>query len=273
MALGKGFTKATSETIEALIISICGEEGQGKTHFSLTAPGGIAIFNTDIGLRGVVEKFADDKDVYPFSVALPSPREPTPVELKANSNITTGIILSQDARMEWDRFIQGVREALEDDSIRTVICDTATELWELLRLAHFGKLTEVQSWHYGPCNAEYRNFIKMFYDKEDNPIKNLILIHKMKTVYVANKATDRREYSGFSGTGHLVQINATMTKDTPWEDEDGNWNTGDYNLQFNLRKGCRLNPDLDGTYLVGPDCNFAIMAMSALPTSDADNWL
>lgn len=270
MTIGKGFSLATSETMTALIMSICGEEGQGKTHFALSAPGPIALFNTDIGLRGVVEKFADDKTIYPFTVNVPCERQPD----SSSDKRTPGERLSDDARMEWDRFIiDGVKIALRNSSIKTVICDTATELWELLRLAHFGKLTEVQSWHYGPCNAEYRNFIKMFFDKDDSPIKNLILIHKMKTVYVNNKSTDKREYAGFAGTGHLVQVNGTMTKDTPWEDENGNWNTGEYNFQFNLRKGCRLNPALDGTYMTGADCIFPFVAFAAVPGSDLSDWL
>lgn len=280
-ALGKGFVKATDQAIKALIVSICGEEGQGKTHFSLSAPGPIAFFNTDIGLRGVVEKFAKEKDINVFNISVPSARpeddkrvQERLKEREKGYTVDQAIkdLLSEDARTEWDRMISGVKYALLDSDIRTLVFDTATELWEMLRLAHFGKLTEVQSWHYGPCNADYRSLIKMFF-KGDDPIKNVILIHKMKTIYVNNKATDKRESAGFSGTGHMVQVNATMTKDIPWEDENGDWQTGEYNLQFNVRKGCRLRPELDGTYLTGEECTFPFMAISAVPDSDYDNWL
>ena len=46
-----------------IILSLCGLEKQGKTHFSLTAPGDIMYFNLDNRMEGVVDKFSGEKTI------------------------------------------------------------------------------------------------------------------------------------------------------------------------------------------------------------------
>ena len=62
---GLGFRKAGADAIRhRLIISVDGHEKQGKSHFALTAPQPIALFDVDTGLEGVVEKFEHTKGIY-----------------------------------------------------------------------------------------------------------------------------------------------------------------------------------------------------------------
>ena len=77
--------------------------------------------------------------------------------------------------------ISSYQWALAEPAVRTISVDTATELWELLRMARFGKLTQVMPYQYGPVNAEFRSLIRMAYASD----KNLILLHKMRKVYKA----------------------------------------------------------------------------------------
>ncbi len=51
-------------------------------------------------------------------------------------------------------------KALESKEIKSIVIDTASEAWELVRLARFGKLTQVMPQHYGPVNTEFRDMIK-----------------------------------------------------------------------------------------------------------------
>ena len=189
-----GFIEAKDrEVLPRIILSIAGLEKQGKTHFALTAPGPIAMFSTDIGEEGVVTKFTDDKDVYIMSVARVDEDDP------------------EQAEDEYERFHKAYISMLRGNDVRTIILDTATEIWELLRMARFGKLTQVMPYQYGPVNAEYRALIREAYNYD----KNLILLHKMKAQYINDKRTGEWERAGFGDTGFLVQVNAQIYRYSP----------------------------------------------------------
>jgi len=224
-----GFIPASDlEGSDRIILSISGMDKQGKTHFALTAPGPLALFSTDIGEEGVVEKFGD-KDIQLLRLEHVDEDDPT-----------------TEAEGEFDRFKEAYYYALKGKRFRTLVIDTATEIWELLRLARFGRLTQVMPYQYGPVNKEYRELIRDAY-KQD---KNIVLIHKMKPKYVNDKRTGEYERSGFGDTGFLVQVNAEI-----YRDEDG-----DFVLWV---QNCRKNPDLAGEELVGPMCSFDFLSSMA----------
>jgi hypothetical protein len=220
-----GFEAAADiQSRDRMILSISGLEKCGKTHFGLTAPGPIAMFSTDIGEEGVVEKFRD-KDVQLLTLD------------RVDDNA------ADQAVEEWERFRKAYYWSLKDGHFRTLLVDTATEIWEMLRMARFGRLTQVMPYQYGPVNAEYRALIRDAYKYD----KNLILLHKMKAKYVNDKRTAEWERSGFSDTGFLVQVNAQVYR----------YDSGDFAIQV---IDSRKNPDLMGEELVGPLCNFDFLA-------------
>lgn len=235
-----GFRSADDiEVKPRLIVSISGLEKQGKTHFALTAPGPIAFFSTDIGEEGVVGKFAD-KDIYVMDVD------------RADED------RASEAEESWEKFHSAYLALLRGNDVRTLILDTATEIWELLRLARFGRLTQVMPYQYGPVNKEYRNLIREAYSHD----KNLILIHKMKVKYVKDQKTDEWERAGFADTGFLVQINAQVYRYDP---EDG----GEFAV---LVEDCRQEPSLFGEELSGDMCSFPWVAKMALPEVGPEHW-
>jgi len=69
---GTGFDLADTEVKPRVILSVEGREKEGKSHLAMTAPGPIGIINMDLGLEGVVHKFARDKKIYVSSYQLPS---------------------------------------------------------------------------------------------------------------------------------------------------------------------------------------------------------
>jgi hypothetical protein len=221
-----------------IILSISALEKQGKTHFALTAPGPIAMFSTDIGEEGVVGKFK--KKIMILDVAR--------IDEDA----------AEKAPLEWDKFKKAYNHCLRSKEVRSIVIDTATEIWELLRMARFGRLTQVMPYQYGPVNAEYRTLIRDAYNFD----KNLILIHKMKAQYVNDKRTGEWERSGFSDTGFLVQVNTQIYRYAP---EDG----GAFCLWV---KDCRQNPELAGEVLEGDLCTFPMLAMMVLPDVDPKKW-
>lgn len=214
-----------------VIMSVSGLEKQGKTHFALTAPGPIAYVSTDIGHEGVVHKFRD-KDIQILDVERVEDDDDTAAE------------------KEWDKFRKGYVGAMRDKAIRSIVVDTATEIWEVLRLARFGRLTQVMPYQYGPVNKEYRKLIRMAYDCD----KNLILLHKMKAQYINDKRTGEYERAGFGDTGFLVQVNAVVWR---YSADDG----GEFAITI---RDCRQNPDLMGMEFEGDMCNFETISQLVL---------
>jgi len=233
-----GFADAKDfKSLPRLIMSLSGLEKQGKTHFALTAPGPVAVFDTDIGGEGVTEKFTKDKKVLVTKVARITDGDDDAVD---------------DAEEEWDRVKGAYLYLLRGKDVRTIVFDTATEIWELLRIARFGRLTQVMPYQYGPVNKEYRDLIREAYAYD----KNLILLHKMKAQYVNDKRTGEYERAGFNDTGFLVQVNAQVYR---YSREDG----GEFNLSV---KDCRQNPELAGEddLFEGEMCTFPWLANMVL---------
>lgn len=235
-----GFRNAKDQGIKPrLIISICGHEKQGKTHWALTAPGPIAFFSADVGDEGVVQKF-EEKDIWVMEVARVENEE-------------------TDHEEEWDRFEKAYKDMLRSTDVRTIVVDTATEVWELLRMARFGRLTQVMPYQYGPVNAEFRALIREAFSWD----KNLILLHKMKEIYKGNgpKATGTGEFmrAGFKDTGYLVQVNAQVYR----------YDDGDFCCEI---EDCRHDPDLMGFELVGDMCNFQSLGAMVLPMLKPEVW-
>ena len=157
---GTGFKEADPSIKKRLLVAVEALEKEGKTHFALTAPGPIAVFDFDTGMEGVVHKFARQKKIYVS-------------DYRRLGNVMTNT--PDNWILLWEKFKREYIATMEAPEIRTVVMDTATEVWELLRMARFGKLTQVMPYHYGPVNAEYRELLRKAYSTE----KNLILLHKM----------------------------------------------------------------------------------------------
>ncbi len=215
-----GFSNELTECPRRLVLSISGREKSGKSHFAFTAPEPIFLFNIDIGTEGVLEKFqSSGRQVYVYDVRVPR---------GAKKEVYEGLWGEVKARIDM---VYKVGSG-------TLVMDTATEGFELARLAHFGKLTQIMPHHYTLVNAEWREFLRLAYDST----MNTILIHKMKPKYINNARTGEYEASGFGEIGYLVQCNATAFRET---DPDGI-------TRFNLTiEDCRQNPSIYGTTLRG----------------------
>jgi len=227
-----GFVRADQPTSRRIVMAVDGPEKSGKSNFALTAPGPIGIINTDIGLDGVVQKFQNDKEIWVKNIDFRI-QDLMKLSREAASDEAGKLVT---ALMQAYQFILG-RAA-------TAIVDNATEVWELLRIAEFGKMDHIKPHHYGSVNAKYRNFIRMAFDQE---VSNLILLHKVKDEYVDDKRTGRKLRAGFADTGFLVQANISCWKDPTKPVPD----------KFNATiVDCRHNPSVEGLTFTGTDCNF-----------------
>lgn len=248
------FQRAEAAVRPRLVAAVAAREKQGKTHLSLTAPDPIIHFNADIGLEGVVHKFLNaGKQILVYNI-------PIPEMDKKNVDKEAGKI--------WDDMSAAMDVALSNPAVRTIILDTATEVWEIVRLAYFGKLTEIKPHHYSGVNAEFRTFLKKVYKTD----KNLILIQKMKAEYVDNKRTGDWEMAGFSDTPFIAQVvlhpfhvEKNMILEDGYAAQKGEFGVKIYKS--------RHNPSMDGQILMGPLATFPIIASMIIEGTTPDQYV
>jgi hypothetical protein len=253
----KGTSFAIPErTRPRLIVSATGQEKMGKSHFALTGPGPIAYMSTDIGHEGVVDKFMNDKKVFVAEYALPEVK-------KGNADKAMA-----QAKEVWEQFVHDYEIALT--KFRTVVLDTATEFWELLRIYRFGKLTQVMPMQYGPVNQEYKELIRSAYSEG----ANVILLHKSKAVWAEKMdgksyKTGRFERSGFADTGFLVQVNISLTRLNRNDRDEEDPSDDGFRMEV---VDCRQNANLAGEVLRAPMNTFPMLAQLVLPDSQPSDW-
>ena len=203
-----GFRPVTNQIKRRLVVSVQAAPKSGKTHWALTAPGPIAYINFDVGLEGVVEPFlAAGKKIMESSYRLTG---------RGNKG-RIGEIKNEAAQQQWEQFQTDYYFAMQSGQFRTVVVDTGTEAYELIRLARFGKLVQVDPHHYGPVKAEFEDVIRAGFDSSD---VNLILTHKIKDQYINDRRTGEKEFAGYSNMGFLVQLSLELWR-TNEEAEDG----------------------------------------------------
>jgi hypothetical protein len=245
--LKAGFKPKKIDPHKRLIIQVEGHEKTGKTHFALTAPGPIAYFGLDIGDEGVIEKFlaAGKEIVTPDD----SVRVPNVIEMSVDGPRI-------DATNAWDQMKRAFIACCKSPQIRSIVWDTATEVWELIRLARFGKLAQVMPVQYGPVNAEMRGLIRTAYDSN----KNFIMLHKMKAEYVNDKRTGKYERAGFNDSEYIVQVNLSTFHD-PEEKE------------FGVEViNARQNMTLCGQQFRGDLCAFPMLAVMIMEGTSPGDW-
>lgn len=185
-----GFTRINREAKRRLIISAEGDEGTGKTTWALTAPAPIVILNLDLGTEGIIENFPG-KEIYAVGPAqglsLPSHKDPNK---QKTADRAWGIFLSE--------YEKALDSSMKPGGARTIIIDTATDLWALARLAVLGKLSQVQPHNYVEVNAWFEGVINAAFDYN----ANLICLHKIKLDF----DTKKPERDGFKYMNNIAQV-------------------------------------------------------------------
>lgn len=202
--------EAPSElTRRVVFMGIYGGTGTGRTSLALTAPGPIALLHASEKLEGIVQvPKAAGKVVKLYDFGATFEGGTTEVTKQA------------------ERVLDGVLAAWEDAKTwaRTIVIDTDTDLWELLRLTRFGKVTQIKPHHYTQVNAEWRNWFHYFRQQESH---NLILLSKMKEEYVNEKGTGRMVPSGMKETPYMqdvrVRTDADMRTGRFWSTVEKPW--------------------------------------------------
>lgn len=241
-----GFKPLDSTIHPRIIMALSGPQRFGKTHFALTTPGPIAYFNIDMGDEGVTDKFADQKKIYNFPMDVP-----------------TGDNMQEIARESWASFVPAYDLALKE--MRSIVIDTASELWEILRIARFGKLTEIMPYQYTPVNAEFKD---LFHKAKHTTSTNVIFLHRVKVEYANNQPTGNLVPAWYNKTAYEVQLVGTMRR------YERNVDEGREATEFRLFiDDSRHNASLINMELPGIMSNFPAMAQTVIPKSKPEDWI
>lgn len=248
------------------ILSIEGLPKTGKTHFYSTAPGGIGVQSLDFGTEGVIDKFPDTYfDVKEYNFAYDFT-----IKSRGDEAVEQAERIKEDY---WAPFNTDCAAFFADPAIRTVVWDTASEVWEMLRLAHFGKLQQNPQLAYGPVNAEYKALVRM----ANVARKNLVLVHQLSKEYrevEENGKTKSVETGNFKRTGnnkvdYLVHSYIRLHYSEPVKNSKGIIVTpGRFQTEI-LRS--RFNPDVNGMIVDSTD--FVSLMSLLAPHVESDAWL
>lgn len=242
------FKKLTDKETASLSICSSGREKRGKTFWALSAPGPIAVIASDPGTESAVRQWQRaGKDIVCFFHTLPASGQKIEVYEAA-----------------WQRVAAAFDEAVQSPSIRSIVIDTATEIWELLRLARFGRLTQVMPHHYGPVNAEFRSL----YHRVAGSGKNTIWIHKVKKEYATNREgkdswTGRWERAGFSGFEYLADV--ILEHDLVVENDRPEFTVRVIDSRYHPTK-------VNGERFSGLMCSFPALASVIRPECSMEDW-
>lgn len=169
----EGWEDPTDEiTRRVVFMLIYGDTDTGRTRLALTAPGPIALVHAAEKIDGLVQQFKQTRgagQLHMFNFG--GVHEGTPQQISDSASAMWGKV-----HVKW-------MGAVDHGLARTAIMDTASEGWELVRLASFGTLKPEGRTDnlYGPVNAKFRSMWKRFRMQEKC---NIIAIQQTKDEYV-----------------------------------------------------------------------------------------
>jgi len=225
----------------------------GKSHWAImTPPGPLVVAMTDDGTEYVLRKAKAAGRPVAGVLDLHYTRPATIGKSQANET------LQKEWREKWELFKNGMNAVAADKSIRTVVRDTETEIWQLAQLAYFGRLTQIPQHLRTECNADYLRTFRVLYGRED---LNIVLVHQLKKEYKPNSKgeadwTGKYERDGMNKIGFAVDL----VLRAGW---DGNRRS--FYTQVPTEQATRFGADLAGKQWYGEESGFGYLGMELFP--------
>ena len=212
-----------------LIVSISGLPKSGKTHLAFTFPDPIRVFSFDRGYKEVRAKFPN-KQIDCAEYDLP---------------IVDSLELRDTGFPEiWKRIRDDIREAISGGVYKTIVIDTASSLWEIIRYA-FNESenraigTGGKARNYGEPNAR----MSSIFARAQLAGINLVLIQYLKDRWVSDENTGEKELDGWRRTEGLADVVLEIRQGTQLIKGKTK------NANITLIKGNRYDRDLNGQEL------------------------
>jgi len=165
------------------IIAISGGmEKTGKTTFAASAPDPLYSLGLDRGAE-VISLHSAGREIYLKQYIAPR-------DLQPNQYTST-----------WEDF-KATYYSILNNNRGSLLVDTETAMYELIRLARFGKLTQVMPEQYGPLNAELNSMMDAAFESD----MTVVMIRRAAPVYSGRQATGQWEDRGWSQMPYVVEM-------------------------------------------------------------------
>jgi len=250
---------------EPLAVATFGLHGTGKTRLAATAPGPIGLVPLDRKTRQTMLRVSNEfgrKVVIPDADLFRADNPMLLATLKpdcGNKSKVVGLTGQQPDccaihayRFGLNRIKDVIFRMAEDDNLRSIVIDSATNLWDDILFANHGRTDHINPRDRGPDNREMQELLAACSSK------NLVLTHKSKEIWKAEKPTGRFEWDGYKHLGYETNVIVEQMR-SPNPTEDG-WT---YKLQTKM---CQANAALSGLDLLFDDSiSFKSLAEAIYP--------
>lgn len=269
-AMAKAGFKPATRSPRRLIAMVNGLYKVGKSRFGLSGPKPVGYIEIEIGgAEGVVDQFIPEgkeqaDDIFTAKIELAEPK-PT-----GDTNDEYIAAVQKTAEDALDHFWEAYRSALEN--CKTVVIDTGTDLWEIVRLAHFGKLEKIPTLQYKHVNDEMNRIL----DAGQESKCNLVWIHRLKDQGIVSVGANGKEqwrpggeyvFQGYKEVPFRCHTVIELWKEEVEEPE----NPSDLIKFCGQITDSRHNPKAMGQSFTG-DFDFADIAMTVFPQSEEADW-
>ena len=223
-----GFTDVIESRAKSLTMLVSGVEGTGKTSWALTGPKPLLYMGTDFGADGIIQK-AQGQIVRPmgadgkpkeYKVNIPHEyrafvdRTETDKERQAREGRLANFVHDEFYRPFHADYVAALKAG-----VRTVVWDTALEVWEFLRLSVYGRAATNRDDLKTEANAKMKEMIRL----ANLAGVNLIMINRLKPKWesyadqngnVKWRMTAEQEMQGYDKSPELVALSLWL-KMTP----------------------------------------------------------
>jgi hypothetical protein len=250
-----------------LVMALDGPDKVGRTHYALmTTPTPVRVISNDTGTEVVAQKArAMGRDVKVMYIDMPDP----------NPKIVTAKDVDPEDltqwRNEWVRAVSAFEAIGRDRTVKTLVVDTASKLWNLCLLANFGKMKKIpQHLRETPNSEFYKMLWDLYKSRED---LNIILIHLVKKKYVPSSkpGVDAEwdgtyERAGWRDIGAYCDLSVVAgwdgTKNPYTQQANG------YYTEIDGTRATRYGSHLSGRRWYGPQNTFWNLGMEVFPETE-----
>ena len=158
-----GFSIQKKVPPKRVVMSLMGQEGTGKNTFAFTMPKPIALIDLEMGYERAKTDEGDEREwLIPKTIFVPP-----------------GLESATEYFEKWKEFLKALRDAFKS-GVPSIVVDTATMGWQLLRLAQFGRLTQIPPRRYGEINPVWQGLMQ---EARLMSKSNVCWIHRTKEEY------------------------------------------------------------------------------------------
>lgn len=262
-----------------IIANIQGMSKSGKTRLALTAKKPIGYIAVEIGGdEGVVDQFIPDgaessEDIHRVLIRIPDITYPTDITDAKKYDEAVVAEVQRTASEALEKFYNAYYASISN--FATTIVDTGSDLWEIMRMANFGRLEKIPQLAYTQLNKQMDKVI----DDAFRANGSVIFTHHLKEKYeqVLNEKTGKEQgkasgmyvLAGYGGVSKKVQLTVELWREDLTEE---NPETGRMTKFCSQVIDSRHNADCIGKNFNDLELSFPDIGMAVIRNSVRSDW-